>query len=99
MLSATLDPVALFAWSHNFGVGLAYPIGGRVGWNGGIGAIYVRREDENVGTRLNLLARVSYCGERLCLSYAHISHGAALGIADDVANSGLTFLYLEYRYR
>jgi hypothetical protein len=99
MLSVALYPASFLVWDHNFGVGLTYPIGGRVGWNAGLGAILTRREDDDVGTRLNLLGRVSYCGEKLCLSFAHISHGSALGIRDDAANSGLNFLYLEYRYR
>jgi hypothetical protein len=37
--------------------------------------------------------------ETVCASFAHISHGAALGIETEKANSGLNFLYLEYRYR
>jgi hypothetical protein len=37
--------------------------------------------------------------ENVCASFAHISHGAALGIETEKANSGLNFLYLEYRYR
>jgi hypothetical protein len=41
--------------------------------------------------------RGGYCGERLCLSFAHLSHGAQLGIQGDAANFGLNFLFLEYR--
>lgn len=55
--------------------------------------------ERRVGTRLNFLFRFSYCGKELCLSFAHISHGSALGISDDEPNSGLNFLLLEYRYR
>ena len=54
---------------------------------------------DDIGTNLNLLFRLSYCGKRICASFAHISHGGALGIETDKANSGLNFLYLEYRYR
>jgi hypothetical protein len=99
MVSAALYPASFLLWDHNFGVGLTYPVGPRVGWNAGLGGVLVRREDGNVGTRLNLLGRLSYCGEKLCLSYAHISHGSALGIRNNDANSGLNFLFLEYRYR
>jgi hypothetical protein len=99
MVSAALYPASLMAWNDNFGIGLTYPIGPRVGWNAGLGGILVRREDGNVGTRLNFLLRLSYCGEKLCLSFAHISHGSGIGIRDDAANSGLNFLFLEYRYR
>ena len=99
MLSVELSPLTLLAWETNSGIGLTYPIGPSVGWNAAVGGIVVRREDEDVGTRLNLLARLSYCGKDVCLSFAHISHGSAIGIRQDAANSGLNFLYLEYRQR
>lgn len=67
--------------------------------NAGIGAIAARRTDDDVGTHPNALLRGSYCGEQLCLSYAHISHGSSLGIARGKPNSGLNFVYLEYRLR
>ena len=99
MASVALYPASVLVWEDNWGVGLTYPIGPRVGWSGAVGGIYVHRTDDDVGTNLNLLFRVSYCGEKLCASFAHISHGGALGIETDKANSGLNFLYLEYRYR
>ena len=99
MASVALYPASFLAWEDNWGVGLTYPIGPRVGWSGAVGGIYVHRTDDDVGTNLNLLLRVSYCGQKVCASFAHISHGAALGIETDKANSGLNFLYLEYRYR
>ena len=99
MASVALYPASVLAWEEYWGMGLTYPIGPRVGWSGAVGGIYVERTDEDLGTRLNLLFRVSYCGEKLCASFAHISHGAAIGIEKDKANSGLNFLYLEYRYR
>jgi hypothetical protein len=99
MASVALYPASLMVWEDNWGVGLTYPIGPRVGWSGGVGGIYVHRTDDDLGTNLNLLFRVSYCGENVCASFAHISHGAALGIETEKANSGLNFLYLEYRYR
>jgi hypothetical protein len=99
MASVALYPASVLVWEENWGIGLTYPIGPRVGWSGAVGGIYVERTDEDLGTRLNLLFRVSYCGEKLCASFAHLSHGAAIGIEKDKANSGLNFLYLEYRYR
>jgi hypothetical protein len=99
MGSVSAGPFSALAWdNHNYGLGLSYRFGPPVGWNAGIGGIVVRHLDEDVGTRLNLLFRGSYCGERLCLSYAHISHGAGLGIEPRRANSGLNFLYLEIRF-
>ena len=99
MGSLALYPASLLVWEGNFGAGLTYPIGPRVGWSGGLGGILVHRKDEDVGTHLNFLFRLSYCGRKVCASFAHISHGAALGIETDKANSGLNFLYLEYRFR
>lgn len=99
IVALELSPIAVLAWENNSGVGLTYPIGPRVGWNANVGGILVRHEDGDVGTRLNFLFRFSYCGKELCLSFAHISHGSALGIRDDEPNSGLNFLFLEYRYR
>ena len=70
MGSVALYPASVLVWEDNWGVGLTYPIGPRVGWSGAVGGIYVYRTD-----------------------------GAALGIETEKANSGLNFLYLEYRYR
>lgn len=99
MVSFEMRPASFLAWRNgNYGIGLTYAFGTRVGWNAGIGGLLVRRTDDDIGTRLNLLARGSYCGESLCLSYAHISHGSGLGIRRHHANSGLNFLFLEYRY-
>jgi hypothetical protein len=99
MVSVALYPASVLVWENNWGLGLTYPIGPRVGWSGAVGGIYVPRTDDDVGTNLNFLFRLSYCGQKVCASFAHISHGEALGIATDKANSGLNFLYLEYRYR
>jgi hypothetical protein len=99
MASMELSPVSVLLWENNSGVGLTYAIGPRVGWNANLGGIVVRREDGDVGTRLNLLFRLSHCEKDVCLSFAHISHGSAIGIRQDAANSGLNFLYLEYRQR
>jgi hypothetical protein len=99
MASLALYPASFLVWEDNWGVGLTYPIGPRVGWSGAVGGMYAYRTDDDIGTNLNFLFRLSYCGEKLCLSFAHISHGEALGIETDKANSGLNFLYLEYRYR
>jgi hypothetical protein len=99
MVSVALYPASVLVWENNWGLGLTYPIGPRVGWSGAVGGIYVHRTDDDVGTNLNFLFRLSYCGQKVCASFAHISHGEALGIATDKANSGLNFLYLEYRYR
>jgi hypothetical protein len=98
MLSVAVHRVSFLAWNNrNYGLGVTYPFGRAVGWNAGLGGILVRRTDDNVGTRLNLLIRASHCWDVLCLSYAHISHAEALGIRRDAANSGLNFLYVEYR--
>ncbi|HEX5477743.1 MAG TPA: hypothetical protein VFX09_07800 [Burkholderiales bacterium] len=99
MGSLSAGPFSALAWdNHNYGLGLSYRFGDPVGWNAGVGGILVRHLDEDVGTRLNLLLRGSYCGRRLCFSYAHISHGAGLGIEPRKANSGLNFLFLEFRF-
>jgi hypothetical protein len=79
-------------------LGLAYGFGGSTGWRAGIGVLLARRADEDLGTRLNILLRAGYCAKQLCLSYAHLSHGSGLGIRRERANSGLNFLFLEYRY-
>ena len=76
MISVELSPVSVLAWETNAGVGLTYSFGSHVGWNASLGGIVVRREDEDVGTRLNLLFRVSRCGKDLCLSFAHSSTAA-----------------------
>ncbi len=64
-----------------------------------MGGIAVRHVDDDLGMHLNFLLGASYCREIFCLSYAHISHGALLGIERDAANSGLNFLFLEHRLR
>ena len=98
MVSAALGPFSLYAWHHhNYGASLAYRFGARVGWNAAAGGILVRRTDDDLGTHLNLLLRGSYCGKALCLSYAHISHASGLGIERGKANSGLNFVFIEYR--
>lgn len=100
MVSLAVRPLSVFVWDNrNYGLGLSYGFGQRVGWNAGVGGMLVRRTDDDVGTRLNLLLRGSYCGQSVCLSYAHLSHGSALGIERRKANSGLNFVFLEYRYR
>jgi hypothetical protein len=99
MASLSLYPVSVYAWSHNFGVGATFEMGKRVGWNAGVGGIVVRHVDDDLGTNLNFLLRASYCGQKVCLSFAHISHGGVIGIREDANNYGLNFLYLEYRYK
>ena len=96
----TLAPVSVLLWSHNAGVALAYPFGRRVGFGGSLGGIMVRNLNDDVGTHLNFYVSASYCRQRWCLEFAHISHGAGLfQIRDDAANHGINFLFLEYRYR
>lgn len=93
-------PVSLYLWERNYGVALAYPFGKPRGINAELGGMLVRNIDENVGTNGNFFARVSWCPGRVCLSFAHISHGAGIfRIRDNEANKGLNFLFLEYRYR
>jgi hypothetical protein len=99
MAALSLYPVSVYAWSHNFGVGATFEMGKPEGWNGGIGGILVRTLDEDIGTHLNFLLRASYCGRKLCLSLAHISHGGVIGIREEANNYGLNFLFLEYRYK
>jgi len=98
--TVTYQPVSFYAWDNdNFGVGLTYRFGGPKGWSFGAGGIAVYRTDGDIGTQLNFLGRLSYCGEKLCASFAHISHGKIFGFDKGSANSGLNFLYLEYRLR
>jgi hypothetical protein len=97
MASLSMDAFTLLAWHENFGAGVSYRLGSRDGWYGSLGGIAVRHTNQDLGTHLNFLLRAGYCGERLCLSFAHLSHGAQLGIQRDAANSGLNFLFLEYR--
>jgi hypothetical protein len=96
----SLYPVSLYAWDGNYGAVLAYPIGKPIGLNAEFGGILARYTDEMVGTHGNFFTRVSWCWTRTCLSFAHISHGARLfGIREELANKGLNFLFLEYKYR
>jgi len=96
----TLAPVSLLLWSHNAGVALAYPVGPRNGLKGNFGGILVRNLNDDVGTHLNFYATASYCWEKWCLEFAHVSHGRGLfNIREDAANHGINFLFFEYRYR
>jgi hypothetical protein len=98
MGTVALGPFSFYAWDHNnYGAALAYGFGPRVGWNAAVGGILVRRTDDDLGTHLNLLLRGSYCWQKLCLSYAHMSHASGLGIERQKANSGLNFVFIEYR--
>jgi hypothetical protein len=98
--AVTYQPVSVYAWDNdNFGVGLTYRFGGPKGLSFNAGGIAVYRTDEVVGTHLNFLGRLSYCGERLCASFAHVSHGRIFGFDKGSPNSGLNFLYVEYRLR
>ena len=101
MAVVSYSVVSALVWSHNAGIALAYPIGRRTGLSASFGAILVKNlDDELVGTHLNFHDRVSYCGERVCLSFSHTSHGARVfGIRSEAPNGGLNFLFLEYRYR
>jgi len=91
----------VYAWNRDHvGLGLTLPLGPSEGLNIGLGGIVVNRTDELVGTKLNFLVRGSYCWKPVCISFAHVSHGARVfGIAKDEANAGLNFLYLEYRFK
>jgi len=98
--SVALYPLSLYVWERNYGVALAYPFNLPRHFNMGIGAILVRNRDENVGTNGNFFVRASWCPGKVCLSFAHVSHGAGVfKIRDNEANKGLNFLFLEYRYR
>ena len=98
--NVSLYPASLYVWRGNYGIALAYPIGKARGFNAELGGILVRDVDENVGTHANFFTRLSYCREKACLSFAHISHGGGLfGIRSEAANKGFNFLFLEYRYR
>jgi hypothetical protein len=98
--SFSLYPVSLYAWSGNYGAVLAYPVGRPTGLNAEFGGILVRYVDETVGTNGNFFTRVSWCGQKLCVSFAHVSHGARVfGIREELANKGFNFLFLEYKYR
>jgi ABC-type amino acid transport substrate-binding protein len=100
MAAVTYQPVSFYAWGNdNFGVGLTYRFGGPKGFSFNAGGIAVYRTDAVIGTHLNFLGRLSYCGKELCASFAHVSHGKIFGFDKDSANSGLNFLYLEYRLR
>jgi ABC-type amino acid transport substrate-binding protein len=100
MAAVTYQPVSFYAWGNdNFGVGLTYRFGGPKGFSFNAGGIAVYRTDAVIGTHLNFLVRLSYCGKELCASFAHVSHGKIFGFDKDSANSGLNFLYLEYRLR
>ncbi|HEX7054362.1 MAG TPA: hypothetical protein VF211_10580 [Burkholderiales bacterium] len=95
------DPLSLLVWDEHldFGVALSHRFGTLDGWSASLGGIVVRHTDGDLGTHANFLLGASYCRRRLCLSYAHISHGAVLGIAPRKSNSGLNFLLLERRFR
>lgn len=97
----TLTPVSVLVWSHNAGVALAYPFGRFAnGLHGSFGGILVKNLDQLTGTHLNFFGTVGYCRTRVCLSFAHVSHGrGAFNIREDAPNRGLNLLFLEYRYR
>ena len=96
----SLYPVSAYVWEHNYGVALAYPFSLPRHFNMELGGILVRHIDENVGTNGNFFLRGSWCPGKVCVSFAHISHGAGtFKIRDNEANKGLNFLFLEYRYR
>ena len=96
----TLTPVSVLLWSHNAGLALAYPVGRRNGLKGNFGGIVVSNRNDDVGTHLNFYLGASYCFEKWCLEFAHISHGrGVLNIRKDAPNHGVNFLFLEYRYR
>ena len=100
MANVSLYPASLYVWRSNYGIALAYPIGKPRGFNAELGGILVRNLDENVGTHANFFTRLSYCDDRACFSFAHLSHGGGVfGIRDEVGNKGFNFLFLEYRYR
>lgn len=93
-----VGPVEALLWEHNAGIGATYDVGNTNGWQAGLGGIYTKNVDEDVGTHANFLLRGSYCMKGWgCFSARHISHGAFLGIAKDRANSGLNFITWEAR--
>jgi hypothetical protein len=96
----TWSVASVLVWSHNAGIALAYPFGRPVGLNAAAGGILVKNLNDEVGTHGNFYGKVSYCVDKACLSFSHISHGARVfGIRSEDANYGLNFLFLEYRYR
>jgi hypothetical protein len=100
MAIVTLAPASVLVWSHNAGFALAYPFGKRNGLNGSAGGVLVSNLNQEVGTHLNFYGTLSLCGQKVCLSFAHISHGKGiLKIREDAPNGGMNFLFLEYRYR
>ena len=100
MVTASVGPVSFLAWDNRqHALALSYRFGPRTGLSGAVGGLLARRTDEDLGTRLNFALQANYCGEVLCLGFMHISHGSSLGLRRRTANSGLNFLFLEYRPR
>lgn len=94
----THAPATVLAWRHNYGMGATYDL--RDGpWQAGLGAIYVRHTDGDVGTHSNFLFTGRHCWSGACLGLVHISHGSMLGIKKDKPNSGLNFLLLQIPLR
>jgi hypothetical protein len=56
----------------------------------GLGVVWIDKENLNVnGTRWNVDASVAYdLSDRWFVEYQHYSHGAILGVKDDVSNGG-----------
>ncbi len=58
-----------------------------------MGAFYLFKTNELMGTNLNFIITVRYKK----LIYRHISHGATFGIAANKANAGYNFIGLEFQ--
>ena len=56
----------------------------------GLGVVWIDQENYNVnGTRWNIDASIAYdLSDRWFVEYQHYSHGAILGVKDDVSNGG-----------
>lgn len=91
-------PVTFLGWdNNNYGLGATYDVS-RGATEAGLGLIYIRRKDEDLGTNLNFLLRAGYCTKKYCYSIIHLSHGSMLGIEPEKANSGLNFLMMERKF-
>src|SRR5258706_2936221 len=85
--AVTYQPVSFYAWDNdNFGVGLTYRFGGPKGFSVNTGGIAGYRTDGVIGTHLNFLGRLSYCGGKRVASFAPGSHCTILGFDRRSAN-------------
>lgn len=83
----------VFMWENNYAIGMSKEWGNTFKF--GVGGIQVHETEKSLGTNLNFLLTLGWCGETMCVLIRHISHGSSyLGIADDKPNAGLNFLTL-----